>query len=114
VFKKSNHIERYTLKVRVGDIHQQMDILCVVIVLGSVWGCLEQVCGKLRGLFLRYLTYSDEVKALELVTNSSRRHFTSHISARSQAISRDISDLELALGKVFRGLLRFVLTTSCH
>jgi len=66
---------------------------------GSVWGCLEHVCGKLRGLFFRYLTYSDEVKVLELVTDSSLRHFTFHISARSQAVSRDISNLELAWDK---------------
>jgi len=85
----------------VGDIHQLWDILCVVRVLGSVWGCLEQMCGNLRGLFLRYLTYSDEVKVLELVNDSSRRHFTSHISARSHALSRDIFDLELSWDKFF-------------
>ena len=66
---------------------------------GSVWGCLEHVCGKLRGLILRYVTYSNEVKVFELVSDSSRRHFTSHISARSQALSRVISDLELAWDK---------------
>jgi Mg/Co/Ni transporter MgtE len=66
---------------------------------GSAWASLEHVCGKLRGLYFRYLTYSDEVKALELVNDSSRRHFTSHISAQSQTISRDISDLELARDK---------------
>jgi len=29
-FHISKHIQRYTLHVRVGNIHQQMDILCVV------------------------------------------------------------------------------------
>jgi len=29
-FHRSKHIQRYTLHVRVGNIHQLMDILCVV------------------------------------------------------------------------------------